>query len=143
MTKYHEIGSRLQSVMAWGIVAVGLLHCFMTPVRYKALSESALWFFSAGLALLYAGAFNLLLLRYGGSAPGLRGVCIGVNLSMLCFVLVYAGRNLGRALHDPGSILLILLVAGLTVFSLFGTYRAPLQGAVGTKRTARSEKGPW
>ncbi len=133
---------RLQIVMAWGIVAVGLLHCCMTPTRYDTLSESALFFFSAGLALLYVGAFNLLLTRYAGSAPALRGVCIGANLSMLGFVLVYAGRNWGRALRDPASILLILMVAGLTAFSLFGTYHAPPPGAVGTNRTARTEKGP-
>ena len=95
---------------AWGIVALGAIHCSFTPFAYRKFTEASLWFFAAGLTLLYAGAFNLVRIRYA-DLRGLRGACLAVNLTLLGFVLAFAAYTLPRNLGNPAAWLLILLCA--------------------------------
>lgn len=83
---------KIYGVLGWGIVALGMLHVASTP---RALTASAVWFFSGGLAMMLTGALNLLSLTYGGTAPGLRWFCVATNAVMTIFAIV-AG-SVGRA----------------------------------------------
>ncbi|MBC7842473.1 MAG: hypothetical protein H7099_09175 [Gemmatimonadaceae bacterium] len=111
-------------VLGWGIIALGILHMAATP---RALTVSAVWFFSGGIAMVLTGALNLLRRTYGGTAPGLRWFCVGTNAAMTAFAAV-AGW-VGRA-----SVAELATIAGwmgaTTVLSLMRS----TAGAAGTQK---------
>ncbi|MBX9601947.1 MAG: hypothetical protein K2X35_13115 [Bryobacteraceae bacterium] len=107
---------KLDLAAAWGILALGVIHCLFTPFAHRKFTEASLWFFAAGLALLYAGAFNLVRIRYA-DLRGLRRACFAVNLTLLGFVLAFAAYTLPRNLANPAAWLLILLCAAATWFA--------------------------
>ncbi len=74
--------------LGWGLVVLGLLHMATTFRAFDALSGAALWFFGSGIAMSLTGVFNLLNVRYGHVAAGLRWSCIGTNISMTVFAAV-------------------------------------------------------
>ncbi len=82
---------KMYGVLGWGIIALGILHMASTP---RALTASAMWFFSGGIAMALTGALNLLSRTYGGTAPGLRWFCVATNAAMTAFALVagWVGR---------------------------------------------------
>ncbi|HBY59275.1 MAG TPA: hypothetical protein DEH78_05605 [Solibacterales bacterium] len=107
---------RFDSVIGWGIVVLGMVHCAVTFQAYKSATDAALWFFTGGLALIYGGLLNLLRAEY--RRPGIRYASLFANLSLLAFAVVYAGRNPMRALHDPAAWFLFALLGLATFFSL-------------------------
>jgi len=100
---------------SWGIVALGVLHMAATARLFTALTQSALWFLSGGLAMVLTGAINLLNRAYGGSAPGLQWVCRAANVALAVFA-VTAGL-VGRA-GAVETIVVVGLMAGTAVLSL-------------------------
>lgn len=76
---------RAYGLISWVIIALGLLHMAATWRVSNALTTSALWFFSGGIATVFTGAVNLLNRAYGAGAPGLQWFCKGMNVFMLCF----------------------------------------------------------
>lgn len=111
----------LYSILSWGVVLLGTVHMLTTAALTGASAPGRLWFFGAGIAMVLAGALNLLNRAYGAGAVGVRWVCIGSNLLMTCFAVV-AGvfSNAG-----PAQFIVVLgLVGGVTVLSLL---RAPLR----------------
>ncbi len=106
---------KVYGVLGWGIIALGILHMASTP---RALTASAVWFFSGGIAIVLTGALNLLSRTYGGTAPGLRWFCVATNAAMTTFTVV-AG-SVGRA--SVGELVTIAGWMGATiVFSLMGS----------------------
>ncbi len=108
---------RLDQFFAWGIFAIGFGHCLYTFRNFK-FGQPALWFFSAGLAMMLLAALNLLRIEYGQTAQlGLKMVAKAANLSMLAWaaavVLAFRG-SLKRNLQVP---LAFVLFAGTTVIS--------------------------
>ena len=103
--------------VAGGIIGIGLLHILVTPLVYQQWALPAMWFLSAGLALAYAGALNLLRERYAIVAPGLRYVCLAANLAMAGFCAGMVAVMGARALRSPQIVLLFTLVVCATVFS--------------------------
>ncbi|HUP65864.1 MAG TPA: hypothetical protein VM557_11360 [Thermoanaerobaculia bacterium] len=101
---------QLYLVIGWAIVLLGMTHMFATTRLFDGVTQSALWFFSAGIAMSLNGALNLLNRSYGAEAPGLRMVCLGANLVMTCFAAV-AG-----VVSDP-TVIELVLVVGLHVFA--------------------------
>ena len=103
---------KVYGVLGWGIIALGILHMVSTP---RALTASAVWFFSGGIAMALTGALNLVSRTYGGTAPGLRWFCVATNAAMTAFALV-AG-SVGRA--SVGELLAIVgWMGATTVLSL-------------------------
>lgn len=97
------------------VLALGVVHCAVTPLIYRAFTLSALWFFAAGLALMFGGMLNVLRLK-GVGFPLARTFALIANACMLAFVLVFALKvNLA---HNPQGIVLIAAVAGELLFSL-------------------------
>ncbi len=99
------------------VLALGVVHCAVTPVIYHAFTLAALWFFSAGLALIFVGMLNLLRLKGAGS-PLARTFALIANASMLAFALAFA--LMVHLAHNPQGIVLIVVLAGELLFSLKG-----------------------
>jgi len=112
------VASRIYAVAAWLLMAIGVLHMATTWRLSAASAFTRVWFFGAGIAMVQAGALNLLNRAYGAGAVGVRRVCIGSNVLMTCFAVV-AGvfTNAG-----PAQFIVVLgLVGGTTVLSFLRT----------------------
>ncbi len=97
------------------LFALGVVHCVFTPFVYHSISLAALWFFSAGLALLFAGMLNILRAK-GPVSPLLRGFCITANAAVFAFALVFAlTAGLKR---NPQGVVLIVAIAGELLLSI-------------------------
>lgn len=112
---------RLDSVTAWLLFGIGLLHCSVTFIIAASPTETAFWFFSGGLALIYCAALNLLRVRYAAVAPGLRRVCAAVNISLLGFIAAHLAAQGWRAFRNPAAGVLTAAALAATAFSLFRT----------------------
>lgn len=62
------------------IIALGLLHILFTFHDYDEFSMRALWFASAGVAIILAGFLNIVLLRDVGKDKLVKLLCILTNL---------------------------------------------------------------
>ena len=111
---------RLYLGLALGIIALGLVHMAATMRLFDALTTSALWFFSGGLALALNGTLNLLNRAYGRGAPGVRVACIIANIVMTAFTVLS-----GVVGHVSVAELLVVvgLMAGAAALSLFPAAR--------------------
>ncbi len=108
----------LYGTLSWGIVLLGTVHMLTTVALTAGSAAGRIWFFGAGIAMVLAGALNLLNRAYGARAVGVRRVCIGSNVLMTCFAVV-AGvfTNAG-----PAQFIVVLgLVGGTTVLSFLRT----------------------
>ena len=105
----------LDAAGAWGLVLIGCLHNFLgAPARFQGISDDLFWFLSAGLALWYAGASNLV--RQAGSSRAAIIASVPVNLTLLAFICAH-GLHTGD-IKGAGGILLVSLAAIETLFSL-------------------------
>lgn len=102
---------------SWLMFGIGVLHCGVTFFLFSGYSEGAMWFFSAGLAMVYCAALNLLRIRYAAAAAGVRRVSLAVNLSLLVFVLVYVAEAGLKTFRNPAAVLLVLCAVAATTFS--------------------------
>ncbi|MBI3406263.1 MAG: hypothetical protein HY046_12490 [Acidobacteria bacterium] len=108
---------QLDRIVAGCLMALGLVHTSVAPIVFLSLTAPAMWFVSGGLTLIFAGAINLLRIRYAVVAPGVRRVSMAVNLSLVAFVCTYVAA-LGRsALRSPQAYFLLLLIPSATAFS--------------------------
>ena len=63
------------------IIALGLLHVSVTFHDYDSFNLDALWFASAGVAIILAGFLNIILLRDVGSRDRVvQSLCLVTNL---------------------------------------------------------------
>jgi hypothetical protein len=108
----------LDRINSWILLGIGALHCAMTFVLAGSWNQNAMWFFAAGLALIYAAALNLLRIRFAAVAPAVRAVALAVNFSQLAFVLAYAALVGKDIVRNPAAVLLIVSVGAATVFSI-------------------------
>ena len=99
----------LYAVISAAVVALGVLH-MATTFRLSSSAVFKVWFFGAGMAVALAGALNLLNRRYGLAAFGLRVVCIGTNVLMICLAGV-AGRVTGAGALEQVVMLTVLTSA--------------------------------
>ncbi len=107
----------LYALVAAAILALGVLH-MATTFRLASSLTSKVWFFGAGIALALAGILNLLNRQYGLGAFGLRAVCIGTNIFMVCFASI-AGRITGASLAEQ-----VIMLAVLTLTVLLSALRS-------------------
>ena len=99
----------LYAVISAAIVALSVLH-MATTFRLSSSAVFKVWFFGAGMAMGLAGVLNLLNRRYGLAAFGLRVVCIGTNVLMICLASV-AGRVTGASAWEQVVMLTVLTSA--------------------------------
>lgn len=98
---------RLRAIPGYIFVGLGLLHTIVAVIRFQTLTEQALWFLSAGLALSSAGTLNIVV--QGSDVPyPLRIWVVLSNLAMTVFVVVFASVTATRNLVNPLAWVLVL-----------------------------------
>ncbi len=100
-------------ICSWLAVALGCAHLLFTLHDYDELSMRALYFFGSGLAIVFAGFLNVLLIREGGRDPVARLLCLIANLANT--LLFAAALTLMR---QPQVFLGVALFAFLTLAAL-------------------------
>jgi len=97
------------------IIVLGLVHVFVTFIDYDEFSLRALWFASAGVAIILAGFLNIILLRDTGKDKLVWVLCLITNVT---FVVMFAAALLlmkqpqvffGVALFAAGAITAFLI----------------------------------
>lgn len=105
----------LYALSTLGIILLGLAHAILTFVRYQSFSAEAFWFFSAGLALLFAGVTNIL--HYQLQSPLTFTCALLVNILLALFTL-----TLGIKVPAPTTILVAFFALLMCLTGAF-TYR--------------------
>jgi len=83
------------------------LHTLVGFFSYDSFSEEMLWFFTAGMALFYVGALNLIQTK-NYQDKLIQRLTIISNMLMTIFVLVFGIYTLQKNLGNPLAWLLIL-----------------------------------
>lgn len=100
------------------MIALGSLHILFTFYDYDEFSLRALWFASAGVAIILAGFLNIVLLRDAGKDKVVWFLCILTNIifavmfSAVLFLMQQPQVFVGVALF---------LIATITAFVMRGT----------------------
>lgn len=95
------------------IIALGVLHVSVTFHDYDSFTVRALWFASAGVAIILAGFLNIILLRDAGKDAVVWVLCLVTNL---IFTVMFALALL--ILPQPQVFVGAGLFAATTVCSL-------------------------
>jgi len=126
----------LYALLAAAIVALGVLH-MATTFRLSSSPVAKVWFFYAGMAIVFHGLLNLLNRRYGLGAPGLRAVCIGANFLMVGFAVV-AGRVTGAS--PAGQAVMLTVLTSVFVLSVLRSASIGLGAAPGDSERAPTDE---
>jgi hypothetical protein len=113
----------MDRIVAWVLVAFGLMHLALTGKAHPHLGINAIWFASGGLLMMTIAALNLLRVAYGSVARGVHAVSVVANLVLLLMLAAIAARLPIRG--NPQIVVGLVLVVLLTAFSIFG--RTPTQ----------------
>ena len=108
----------LDIVMAVLLIGFGLVH-FIAGLFNGSMTEGTMWSLGAGLFMVLVGALNLLRVRYGAIAFGVRAVSAAANVVLLGFSIVLAGA-LGIA-HHMHSMAVVGVVLAATLLSFWPT----------------------
>lgn len=87
-------------------IGLSLIHTVVGIMTYEELTERALWFYSAGIALFCVGGINLIYHELKNSGL-VRIVSITSNLLMTIFVCVFGLYTFQRNVANPLAWLLI------------------------------------
>ena len=90
------------------IIMLGVVHSALSFKKYEHFSAEGFWFFSAGLALIFAGIANLM--HYQLQLPLSFRYCIIINVLLVVFTVLLAVK-----VHLPTT----LLVASFSVLMTF------------------------
>jgi hypothetical protein len=97
------------------MIALGLIHILFTFYDYDTFSMRALWFASAGVAIILAGFLNIVLLRDVGKDKVVWLLCILANIiftvmfSAVLFLMPQPQVFIGVALFAMATIFTLLL----------------------------------
>jgi hypothetical protein len=108
---------RLDTIFAWIILALGAVHVCVTPFAYGRLSQSAVWFAGAGLAVIFAGMLNLIRIRHSNEMPALRTFSLIANLLLLPWIVAGAASMFSELPSNPQALILVITILGETLFS--------------------------
>ena len=75
----------LYKISTYLIIILGIVHVLFTIQAYGRWTLNAMWFLGAGLALVFAGFLNLILIREGGHDRFVRLLCLVADAT--CFLL--------------------------------------------------------
>lgn len=110
----------IHAVCTYLIIALGVLHLLFTFHDYDEFTLRALWFASAGFAIIFAGFLNLISLRLAGSDALVRWLCVASNL-------IVAGLFVAALwlMQQPQVFVGVLLFA-VTAVASFASGRRPV-----------------
>ena len=103
----------LHKIASYLIVALGCTHLLFTFHDYDSFTLRALWFFGAGVAIMFAGFINLILLGAAGRDSTAR--VLGLIANVFCLGMFGAVLALMR---QPQVFVGILLFACATAATL-------------------------
>jgi hypothetical protein len=95
------------------IIALGLFHILFTFHDYDEFSLRALWFASAGVAMILAGFLNVVLLRDVGNDKVVRLLCVLTNS---IFAVMFAAALYLMQQPQVFIGIALFLVAAITAF---------------------------
>jgi hypothetical protein len=113
------VRSRIETAVGWAIVGVGCLHVLATFRLRPQLDQAALWFLSGGLAIAYQGALNLVRVRYGRAAPGLRWLSAASNFAGLALAVAMTARTGGPQRLSWSQSVFLAVLLGAALLSLW------------------------
>jgi len=103
----------IHKVITGLMIALGSLHLIFTFHDYDEFSLSALWFASAGVAIILAGFLNIVLLRDAGKDKVIRLLCVFTNI---IFAVMFSGAL--YLMQQPQVLVGIALFAVATVLTV-------------------------
>lgn len=106
----------MDRIVAWLLLAFGLIHLALTGKVHPNLGTNAIWFASGGLLMVTIAALNLLRVAYGSVARGVHAVSVVANLVLLLLILAIATRLPVRG--NPQVLVGMVLAVLLTAFSI-------------------------
>ena len=98
----------LYTVAIIGIILLGIVHSALSFKKYNQLSAEAFWFFSAGLALIFAGLANGL--HYQLQLPITFRYVLAINVLLVLFTAFLAIK-----VPAPTTLLLAIFSALLCI----------------------------
>jgi MFS-type transporter involved in bile tolerance (Atg22 family) len=110
----------IHTICTYLIIGLGVLHLLFTFHDYDAFTLRALWFASAGFAIMFAGFLNLILSRLARKETLVRTLCVIANV--ICASLFGAALWL---MQQPQVFIGVLLFTVATIAAL----AAPQQSA--------------
>jgi hypothetical protein len=112
MKTLYKIGTFL-------ILALGIVHVSVTPFLFKGLTESALWFVSGGLVMVFISFFNFILMKSASAERSVRLLCHIANVVGLIFASTMFAINSLRAFPPVQSWLVLFLF----IFEMIAAFR--------------------
>jgi hypothetical protein len=106
----------LDIIVAWILIAFGVVHVSLTRRVHPNLDINAIWFASGGLLMIATGALNLLRVAYSSVAKGVNVVSVIANVVLLLLTLFIA--TLIPMRNNPQVVVGLILAALLTGFSV-------------------------
>ncbi len=108
---------RLYLVVGWSLVSIGAIQMMFSPFRFRSFDEAALWFATAGIAVILTGALNILNLGRQRADAGLRRVCVAANIAITVVFVAVATHRGAEPPHEPVSVALMGVGVVATVLS--------------------------
>jgi hypothetical protein len=97
---------RMHVIVTYLIIALGVVHLLFTVRNFSRFTLGALWFASAGFAIIFAGFLNVVLIRGAGRDRVVRALCLTTNI----MVTALFGAAL-YVLREPQVLIGLLLFA--------------------------------
>lgn len=97
---------RVHQISTYLAITLGVVHLCFTPFAYQVFTHNTLWFFGAGMAIVYAGFLNLAHLAHPAAntlrvlcliASVLTGLMFAIALSVVPEPQVFVGLTLFAA----------------------------------------------
>src|ERR671936_740506 len=73
----------LHKIASYLIVALGCAHLLFTFHNYDSFDMDAVWFFGTGMAIVFAGFLNIVVLRSSVGDPLALSLCLFADLFLL------------------------------------------------------------
>ena len=116
--------NKAETILAWVLIALGVMQWIATPVFFKTAEEPAFWFFGGGITLAVVGAMNLLRLRYARVARGLVLVSVGSNVAVALFWVAMGCALAYKFNRYPAAYIALALIAAAGVLSIVAAIRS-------------------
>lgn len=88
--KTNGMLKRLSRIAAYMMIALGVVHLSFTPFAYRQFTDNTVWFMGAGLAPVFAGFMNIILVRNAGIDRAIYAFCLIANIVLLSFFVLAA-----------------------------------------------------
>jgi intracellular septation protein A len=113
----------IDRILAWILLVLGCVHCFVTFLVHKTFTVEAIWFLSGGLVLIFGALLNLV--RIARPSDGLLARASALaNLLLFALFGIATPWLLHRHLQqNPQVIAVAIAVAGELGFSLRQCFR--------------------